>query len=82
MRIPAEFFSLSFRTVEMPPVDRHKSNQSDAPVRNDELHESVPQPRAIQSDELLRGDREILIVHHNEVYRLRETRNGKLILGK
>ena len=35
-----------------------------------------------RSDELL-GDRaEVLILHNNEVYRLRRTRQGKLILHK
>ncbi|MCA9174213.1 MAG: hemin uptake protein HemP [Planctomycetales bacterium] len=34
------------------------------------------------SDELLQGEKEVLISHHGEVYRLRETRNGKLLLGK
>jgi hemin uptake protein HemP len=40
------------------------------------------QPRVLQSEELLRGEKEVLIAHHGEIYRLRETRNGKLILGK
>jgi hemin uptake protein HemP len=31
---------------------------------------------------LLRGRREVLIAHCDEVYRLRLTRNGKLILTK
>ena len=34
------------------------------------------------STDLLRGQREALIVHGGEVYRLRCTRNGKLILQK
>ncbi len=38
--------------------------------------------RVLDSDDLLRGDNEVLIDHHGEIYRLRETRNGKLILGK
>jgi hemin uptake protein HemP len=37
---------------------------------------------AWRSEELL-GDRsEVLIVHNNEIYRLRRTRQGKLILYK
>ncbi len=39
-------------------------------------------PRTIKSEELLKGRRELLIEHGNEVYRLRLTRNGKLILQK
>jgi len=34
------------------------------------------------SDDLLRGGREVLIRHGGEVYRLRHTRNDKLILTK
>lgn len=43
---------------------------------------SVPQPRKIQSEELLQGRVELLIAHGEETYRLRLTRNGKLILQK
>jgi len=37
---------------------------------------------ALDSTQLLRGQCEVLIQHGNEVYRLRHTRNGKLILTK
>lgn len=36
----------------------------------------------IPSSDLLRGRREAVIAHQGELYRLRETRNGKLILTK
>ena len=36
----------------------------------------------LDSDRLLQGRREILIRHGNECYRLRHTRNDKLILTK
>ena len=36
----------------------------------------------LDSDMLLRGTREVLIRHGGEVYRLRHTRNDKLILTK
>jgi hemin uptake protein HemP len=39
-------------------------------------------PVVVRSEELLAGQREILIIHDQEVYRLRLTRNGKLILTK
>jgi hemin uptake protein HemP len=39
-------------------------------------------PREFDSAELLRGEKEILIRHAGEVYRLRLTRNDKLILQK
>ena len=37
---------------------------------------------AIESNALLGGTREVLIRHGDEVYRLRHTRNDKLILTK
>ncbi|MBJ6982437.1 hemin uptake protein HemP [Luteimonas sp. MC1572] len=48
-------------------------------------HAPYAAPMAIQSLEsvqLLHGQREVLIRHGNEVYRLRHTRNDKLILTK
>lgn len=38
--------------------------------------------RAIYSDTLFAAGNEVLIQHHGEQYRLRRTRNGKLILTK
>lgn len=38
--------------------------------------------REVSSEELLRGRSELLIRHGEELYRLRLTRNGKLILQK
>ncbi|TWI06298.1 hemin uptake protein HemP [Luteimonas cucumeris] len=45
---------------------------------------ATPLPAAgeIDSDCLLQGQREILIRHGSECYRLRHTRNDKLILTK
>lgn len=40
------------------------------------------QPVVLDVRELLRGQREILIEHEGEVYRLRLTRRNKLILQK
>jgi len=37
---------------------------------------------ALDSNSLLRGTREVLIQHRGETYRLRHTRNDKLILTK
>jgi hemin uptake protein HemP len=39
-------------------------------------------PRVLTSAELLRGAREVAILHAGETYRLRLTRNDKLILTK
>lgn len=44
--------------------------------------EPVSTPRRVNSRELLKGDDEIWIEHGGEVYRLRLTRSGKLILHK
>jgi hemin uptake protein HemP len=46
-----------------------------------------PQPNAamrreVYSDDLLRGEKEIWIRHGEEIYRLRLTKSGKLILQK
>jgi hemin uptake protein HemP len=38
--------------------------------------------RAVASDDLFQGLRELVILHRNEEYRLRITRAGKLILTK
>ena len=38
--------------------------------------------REVASSELLRGENEMLIRHGDETYRLKLTRNGKLILQK
>lgn len=38
--------------------------------------------RIIDSDTIFRGEREIGIEHHGALYRLKVTRQGKLILNK
>jgi hemin uptake protein HemP len=38
--------------------------------------------RLLRSDDLLRGQREVLIEHDGKFYSLRHTSNGKLILTK
>lgn len=42
----------------------------------------VKQPRQVRSEALLHGDRELQIIHGDEIYRLSVTRQGKLILHK
>lgn len=39
-------------------------------------------PRKISSADILQGDREVLIQHGTETYRLRVTKSNKLILNK
>jgi hemin uptake protein HemP len=44
-----------------------------------------PRPSAAvvwTSEEILKGTKEIQILHHSEIYRLRLTKNDKLILSK
>lgn len=41
-----------------------------------------PAPRPVEADELFKGQREIAIRYQDETYRLRITRNDKLILTK
>jgi hemin uptake protein HemP len=43
---------------------------------------SMPSPRVVTSDALLRGDSQLAILHERTVYFLRRTRLGKLILTK
>ncbi|MFQ5731398.1 MAG: hemin uptake protein HemP [Planctomycetaceae bacterium] len=50
--------------------------------RSAEQSESDGKPPEVTSESLLAGHREILIRHGEAVYRLRLTRNGKLILQK
>ncbi|MEX2170629.1 MAG: hemin uptake protein HemP [Pirellulales bacterium] len=38
--------------------------------------------RVIPSEDLLRGERQVVILHHGEAYRLLVTRNDKLLLQK
>jgi hemin uptake protein HemP len=42
----------------------------------------LKQPRQVKSEALLQGDREVQIIHGEEIYRLSLTRQGKLILHK
>ena len=51
------------------------------PLRTVAVH-VAPLQLSIESDALLKGSREVLIRHGGEVYRLRHTRNDKLILTK
>ncbi len=39
-------------------------------------------PRRVDSAELLKGERRLLIVHGGAEYRLQVTKNGKLLLTK
>lgn len=56
-------------------------NLSPARGERESLHEE-PEPRAVTSDELFRGATELVIKHAGALYRLKITRQGKLILNK
>ncbi len=53
-----------------------KSPDRPAPFPSDAVLPAIP------SEQLLRGNKEVLINHQGNVYRLRCTKNGKLILHK
>ncbi|MBW3543855.1 MAG: hemin uptake protein HemP [Planctomycetes bacterium] len=59
--------------------ERSPDRQQDPAPDRHAVHSAA---RQIDSEQLLHGDREIHICHEGEVYRLRVTRNGKLILHK
>ncbi|MBD8526132.1 hemin uptake protein HemP [Pseudomarimonas arenosa] len=61
------------------------ASSASRPARNTDLNTSkqvAPPMAALNSRELLRGERELLIFHGDQLYRLRHTRNDKLILTK
>jgi hemin uptake protein HemP len=61
---------------------------TDALLAHSAAPDQVPAPQAVpareswRSEELLGNKTEVLILHGTEVYRLRRTRQGKLILYK
>ncbi len=52
------------------------------PTTGPAVYASSPAMPLVESAHLLHGQREVLIRHGDEVYRLRHTRNDKLILTK
>lgn len=58
----------------------HEASDSRTPVEVRSVTAKVL--REVDSSELLRGETEVLIRHIDELYRLKLTRNGKLILQK
>ncbi len=57
-----------------PKTPEHRSDSSSS--------RPASETRVVPSDDILQGSREVLIRHAEEVYRLRVTRSGKLILHK
>lgn len=64
------------------------TNNPDVPANpNDAVAEAAATPPApplseINSEDLFKGAREVLIRHRDEIYRLRLTKNDRLILHK
>ena len=59
-----------------------ESMSTEATPRPEEQPEPTIPLRTLRSEDLLQGQPEVLIAHGNDIYRLRLTRNGKLILQK
>lgn len=59
-----------------------KPLQQPEKVQRNTAANPVDQPRQLESVALFGSRDEILIAHHGETYRLRRTRQGKLILTK
>jgi hemin uptake protein HemP len=55
---------------------------TEAPTLSPAGNKPAAEPRTLTSTELLRGAREISILHAGEAYRLRLTSNDRLILTK
>jgi len=53
-----------------------------ADVESPTVVANLPQRRRIRSDDLFSGEREVMIEHAGELYSLRQTSKGKLILTK
>ncbi len=79
----SEFLS-TFRPSMLPPVNPPAPlpERDPAPATSPEAGNGDAPPLLFTSEELLRGQREILIRHAGAIYRLRVTQNGKLILNK
>lgn len=61
------------------PAELRFRTQSGAQVGRERVTEPV---RTVSSDDLFRGRHEIAVDHYGAIYRLRITRQGKLILNK
>lgn len=59
-------------------IDAEKARDRES----DEVQESAEMRSTWTTEELLGDRKEILILHNTETYRLRITRNGKLLLQK
>lgn len=75
--------SLSVARAELPPP----LETGNPPTTTDDRRTPVQpalaaQVRTLPSSTLLEGRREVLIAHEGQIYRLLQTKNGKLLLQK
>lgn len=64
-------------------MDKSTARVTTPSAASSQYQQAVPDAdRLIYSDALFASGNEVLIQHHGEQYRLRRTRNGKLILTK
>lgn len=63
----------------MPPEPMYEPSQPADEASNSDLPQ---QQRFVRSEDILQGENEVLIIHGGIVYRLRQTKSGKLILNK
>ena len=65
---------------------QHQNAQSQTPNVRSHAQPGIPASETpipqYDSEQLFHGHRELLIIHYGETYRLKVTRNGKLILNK
>lgn len=73
---------LSDTTSASESQSHQKCNQSEHASQANPYQPPAPTPILWKSEELLCGLKEVSILHGSEIYRLRVTRNGKLILQK
>ncbi len=57
-------------------------SDQDTTRKSEEMPPSRTRPRRLKVSELLAGDREVILEHDRQDYRLRITANDKLILTK
>ena len=79
-RPKCEYRSAQHEGIPITPVHPARCGHEPAPRANRAAEDLRPEP--VPSEALLRGRRLVEITHNGEVYRLRATRLGKLILTK
>ena len=63
-------------------ADQPAASPAAIPMGHQAVSSGIKQPKQVRSESLLQGDRELQIIHGDEIYRLSVTRQGKLILHK